>query len=199
MAHALGVGGAAAELVHATGHGPVLRPSDRVYLGTDLDQTTDGERQHLAALAVTVAPQVDLTENPRGAASTALQALSDGPFFVHLDVDVLDFLDLPVAENVNGRNSGPSLAQLEPALAELWSRPDCLGLSIGQVDPGHAASDPTALDRSSRRWRCSPGRRNGPDDVRVGRLCHHVPCGAAEVHSRATASTARSISSSVVK
>ena len=66
---------------------------------------------------------------------------------MHVDVDVLDFLDAPIAENVNGRNTGPSITQLGLALTELWQDPECCALSIGQLDPAHAAADPTALPR----------------------------------------------------
>ena len=52
-----------------------------------------------------------------------------------------------MAENVNGRNSGPTLAQLGQALTELWRDPRCLGVSVGQLVPAHATSDPTALGR----------------------------------------------------
>jgi arginase len=96
---------------------------------------------------MTVVSQAELMEHPRRAAGAALSALPPGPFVVHLDVDVLDFLDAPIAENLNGRNSGPSLTQLEPVLEELWRHPDCWALSIGQLDPAHAIADPTAIPR----------------------------------------------------
>jgi arginase len=60
---------------------------------------------------------------------------------------VLDFLDAPLAENVNGRNSGPTIEQLGLAVRELAQHPDCWALSVGQLDPNHAASDPNALKR----------------------------------------------------
>ena len=66
---------------------------------------------------------------------------------VHVDVDVLDFLDAPLAENVNGRNSGPTLIQLGEVLTALWREPGFIGMSIGQLVPAHAASDPTSLGR----------------------------------------------------
>ena len=55
--------------------------------------------------------------------------------------------DAPIAENVNGRNSRPTIAQLGHALADLWRDPDCHALSIGQLDPAHARADPTAIPR----------------------------------------------------
>jgi arginase len=147
MAHALGLEGAAAELVAATQHGPVLHPSDLVYLGVDIAQATDAERSTARELGISIVPQAELVARPRDAARAAKQALDPGPFVVHVDVDVLDFIDAPIAENVNGRNSGPTLAQLGHALVELVRHPDCRALSIGQLDPAHAASDPTAIPR----------------------------------------------------
>ncbi|GAB3605115.1 hypothetical protein GCM10027413_05240 [Conyzicola nivalis] len=145
MAHALGLDGAASELVEATQDTAILEPSRLVYLG--VDAATEWERDRVRDLGITVVPQAELTDHPRRAALAAWKALPTGPFVVHLDVDVLDFLDAPLAENVNGRNSGPTLAQLEPALSELLRHPDCVALSIGQLDPAHAVSDDTALPR----------------------------------------------------
>ncbi len=48
---------------------------------------------------------------------------------------------------MNGRNSGPTLAQLGAALAVLWRDPQCVAVSIGQLVPAHADSDPTAMRR----------------------------------------------------
>jgi len=97
---------------------PLLTPADLVYLGVDREETTEGERKAAAELRLTVV--------------------------AHVDVDVLD---APIAENVNGRTSGPTIAQLGAALSTLWNDPQCRALSIGQLDPAHAASDPTALPR----------------------------------------------------
>jgi arginase len=147
MAHALGVDGAAAELVHATRDEPVLESSNLVYLGVDTTQATDGERSQLEERGITVVPQRRLVDDPRGAAETARGALGSGPFAVHVDVDVLDFIDAPLAENVNGRNSGPTIEQLGAALGVLLQHPECIALSIGQLVPAHASADPTALPR----------------------------------------------------
>ncbi len=147
MAHALGVEGAANELVEVAGRRPLLRPDQLSYLGIDLAATTEWEREQVEELDLSVVPQAELVAAPARAAGKARQALPAGAFFVHVDVDVLDFLDAPLAENVNGRNSGPTLVQLGLALAELWREPGCLGVSVGQLVPAHASSDPTSLGR----------------------------------------------------
>lgn len=148
MAHALALADTAPELADATGEAPLLRPSDLVYLGVDATRETTGwEREQATELGLVLVDQAALCDDPRGAARQARRALASGPFVVHLDVDVLDFLDAPLAENVNGRNSGPTIALLEQALVELLRDPDCWGMSIGQLDPAHARADPGALPR----------------------------------------------------
>lgn len=147
MAHALNLEGCAVEIASVGGPVPLLEPPDLAYLGVDTDVATEWERAQVAALSLTVVPQSELVDDPRRAAEDARAALRPGPFFIHLDVDVLDFIDAPIAENVEGRNTGPSLAQIGPALSRLWHEPDCWGMSIGQVHPEHASSDPSALPR----------------------------------------------------
>lgn len=148
MAHALALEGSAPEITNATGRAPLLHPSDLVYLGANpTRETTEWERQQVAELGLQIVDQASLCNDPREAARRARNSLTRGPFVMHLDVDVLDFLDAPIAENVNGRNSGPTIAVLEHALVELVQDPDCWGISIGQLDPAHAKSDPSALPR----------------------------------------------------
>jgi arginase len=147
MAHALGLEGAAQELVDFTPHAPLLRSSDLVYLGAELTQATAWEQSQAVELGLTVIGQSELCRDPRGAAEAARGHLAPGPFLVHVDVDVLDFLDAPIAENVNGRNTGPSIADLGRTLSILLADLDCRGVSLGQLDPAHASADPTALPR----------------------------------------------------
>ncbi|AFR46917.1 arginase family protein [Gordonia sp. KTR9] len=148
MAHALALEGAAPELVGLTNRTPILHPSDLAYLGVDVTRETTGwEREQATALGLAIVDQTRLCDDPEDAARGARSMLAPGPFAVHLDVDVLDFLDAPIAENVNGRNSGPTIAVLEQALVTLLRDPDCLGMSIGQLDPAHASADHTAVPR----------------------------------------------------
>jgi arginase len=148
MAHALGLEGAEPDLVDVNGLAPLLRPSDLVYLGADPTRETTGwEREKVADLGLVIVDQASLCRDPRAAAQRARGSLSSGPFVVHLDVDVLDFLDAPIAENVNGRNTGPTIATIEQALTVLLQDPDCWGLSLAQLDPAHAVSDLTAIPR----------------------------------------------------
>ncbi|GAA4158643.1 hypothetical protein GCM10022286_11830 [Gryllotalpicola daejeonensis] len=147
MAHALRIEGAATELAEAFGPDPLLIPEELVYLGVSEGQSTEWERRQREVLAVPLVPQSELVADPAAAAQRALGLLPAGPFVAHVDVDVLDFLDAPLAEDTNGANSGPTLEQLGIALRELAQAPHCLGLSVGQLNPAHADADPTALPR----------------------------------------------------
>lgn len=147
LSHALNLEGAAPELVKILGPRPLLRPARLSFLGVDATQATEWERERVEQLSLRVVPQADLVQAPARAATKARDAVLPGPFAVHVDVDVLDFIDAPLAENVNGRNTGPTIEQLAEALAELWSHPDCQALSIGELNPVHAAADPDSLAR----------------------------------------------------
>jgi arginase len=86
-----------------------------------------------------------------GAASTAsgaaLSRLPPGPLAVHVDVDVLDFTDAPLAESTDGRNMGPTLDQTTKALILAARDQRMRTLSIGELNPTRCAGDPAALAR----------------------------------------------------
>src|SRR5580692_1355728 len=73
--------------------------------------------------------------------------LPPGPLAVHIDVDVLDFTDAPLAENTDGRNSGPTLDQAGEALRVAARDPRLRSLSIGELNPTRSAGDPEAIPR----------------------------------------------------
>jgi arginase len=73
--------------------------------------------------------------------------LDSRPFALHLDLDVLDFTDLPLAENTDGRNSGPSLDAVTTMLAAGCASQGFRVLSIGELNPTRAAGTPDAIPR----------------------------------------------------
>ena len=81
------------------------------------------------------------------AARTALDYLPPGPLAIHFDVDVLDFTDAPLAENTDGRNTGPTLDQAIEALSLAARDPRVRALSIGELNPTRCAGIPAALPR----------------------------------------------------
>ncbi|WP_237767426.1 arginase family protein [Serinicoccus sp. CUA-874] len=147
MAHALGLPGAEESLVRLTDRSPLLAPG-HLSLGVEPTvEATGWERDQVDHLGIAVTTQAELVADPAAAGLASRGALPDGPFVVHVDVDVLDFLDAPLAENVNGRNSGPTVSQLGQALAALSREPGLIGMSVGQLVPAHASADPTSLGR----------------------------------------------------
>ena len=88
-----------------------------------------------------------LAADPRGSVNTALGVLPPGPLAVHIDVDVLDFIDAPLAENTDGRNTGPTLDQLAQTLLPAAGDPRLRTLSIGELNPTRSAGDPDAIPR----------------------------------------------------
>jgi arginase len=149
LAHALDLPGCRDEFAGAFATRPVLDPDpDRLaLLGTDPTQATDFEREQVAALGISVTAQEELIADPAAAAAAALRALPDAPFAAHVDVDVLDFTDAPLAENTSGRNIGPTLDQLGAALNVVVADPRWRALSIGEINPTRSSGDPQALTR----------------------------------------------------
>ena len=66
---------------------------------------------------------------------------------MHLDVDVLDFIDAPLAENTDGRNTGPTLDQAAVALRIAAQDERFRAMSIGELNPTRSAGDPEAIPR----------------------------------------------------
>ena len=147
LGHALDLPGSLDELAGAFGARPLMEASQVAWLGVDAALARDWEREQASRLELVVQSLAELAADPQHAAATALAALPRGPLAVHLDVDVLDFTDAPLAENTDGRNSGPTLDQLEAALLRLSSDPRFRVLSIGELNPTRSAGDPDAIPR----------------------------------------------------
>jgi arginase len=139
MAYALGV---------ADGLGtPVLDPANVHYLGISREATTQFERDQVDTLGLRWGSSEALASDPLGEISGALAWVGARAFAVHVDVDVLDFTDAPLAENTDGRNTGPKLAALALVLREACAHPGFRALSIGELNPSRSAGDPDAIPR----------------------------------------------------
>jgi arginase len=125
----------------------LLEPNQVAWLGVEDNPATDWERQEARRLGLRVTSSDDLALDPITAAVESLRDLPGGPLAVHVDVDVLDFIDAPLAENTDGRNRGPTLDQVGMAL-EVAVRDDRFrALSIGELNPTRSAGDPDAIPR----------------------------------------------------
>jgi arginase len=147
LAHALALPGCVDTLADAFGSRPLLEPHQVAWVGVDPQPATDWERAQAAELGLHVSTSEALAADPAGAAAAALDHLPAGPLAVHIDVDVLDFIDAPLAENTDCRNAGPTLGQAEEALAAAVRDPRVRTLSVGELNPTRCAGDPGALPR----------------------------------------------------
>ncbi|GAA1422862.1 arginase family protein [Catellatospora coxensis] len=147
LAHALDLPDATEPLVSALSRQPLLTPDRLYFLGVEHAAATDWEREQVERLGLRWCSSAGLAAAPSAQAERALDSLPAAALAVHLDVDVLDFTDAPLAESTDGRNSGPSLDRLSAALRIVCRDPRFRVLSIGELNPARAAGHPETLDR----------------------------------------------------
>jgi arginase len=147
MAHALDLPGSLDVLTDVLGPRPLLEPDQIAWLGVEDRPATDWERQEARRLGLHVTSSDDLSLDPTGSCVESLGHLPSGPLAVHIDVDVLDFIDAPLAENTDGRNTGPTLDQIAMALEVAVRDERFRALSIGELNPTRSAGDPGAIRR----------------------------------------------------
>ncbi len=147
LAHALALPGCVDTLAGAFGQRPLLEADQVAWLGVEPAIATPWEREQAGRLALHVTTSQALAADPAATALTALSQLPAGPLALHLDVDVLDFIDAPLAENTDCRNTGPTLDQVAEALTEAAGDQRMRALSIGELNPTRCAGDPGALPR----------------------------------------------------
>jgi arginase len=126
---------------------PLLTSEQLLYVGADPAPATDWERDQIERLGISWRSNEALATDSDGEANAILEWAGARPFALHLDLDVLDFNDLPLAENTDGRNSGPSLAAVSAVLVAGCSSPGFRVLSIGELNPTRAAGTPDAIPR----------------------------------------------------
>ena len=143
VAHLLAEPGTRAELVELGGRVPALTPDDVLLFGRSAARSTAGERAAIARLGMRVIEQEDVARDPVAAAARALEWLR-GPFLVHLDVDSIDFADLPLAENTD-RNIGLSFDALAQALDALLGDARLGCLTITELNPHHGEPEGATL------------------------------------------------------
>ena len=147
MAHALSLPGSLEVLADVLGPRPLLEPDQVAWLGVEDRFATEWERAEARRLGLRVISSDAFARDPASSAAECLNALPKGPLAVHLDVDVLDFIDAPLAENTDGRNSGPTLEQAAAALRIATQDERFRSLSIGELNPTRSAGDPEAIPR----------------------------------------------------
>ncbi len=144
VAHLLGIDGATPELINLGIHAPLLTPDQVLFFASG--NSTLAERRVIEANRMVEIPAAEVATDPAAAAQFVLSdwARRFDRLLIHLDVDVLDFLDIPLAENTR-RNVGLKLDQLMIALTLLLAAPNFAALTICEVNPDHGEADGSTL------------------------------------------------------
>ena len=131
VAHMLDLPGCVPELAGIGPRRPLLQPADVAFVGFGDDE----EDVH----GLVPAPRLrgaEVIADPVAAGRRALAVLPHRHLVVHFDVDVLDALDLPLADIAN-YGTGLRLDHVAPLLRTLVADPRVVGMSIVEANPDH--------------------------------------------------------------
>jgi arginase len=144
VAHMLGVGGTVPALVELGPRAPMLRPEQVLFFAHH--NVKAAERRIIDDRRIAEVSFAEVAADPSGVAGKVIggSAKRFELLVVHLDVDVLDYLDMPLAENTR-RNVGLHFDQLMAALRPLLSAPNWVALTVCEVNPDHGDADGSTL------------------------------------------------------
>lgn len=136
LSHGLGLPGTEPELVHAFDPAPLLDPED-VWLFA-FGAGNEHERAVVTGLDLWCTPVDEVAGAPADAAATAIETFGAhvDHVVVHLDIDVIDYMDLALSENAD-RNRGLTLDATIRALRVLLAHPSVAALTITELNPDH--------------------------------------------------------------
>ncbi|TDE13079.1 arginase family protein [Jiangella asiatica] len=142
LAHMLDLPGSAPELAAFGPRRPLLTPDHVCFFGyADDEEDIHGRVPSWRFPAPSVAP------DPAGSAALALSALTSVTerFVVHLDVDVVNFFDLPAADVP--QYHGLTLDQVMTAVAVMVRHPGFAGMTLTEFNPDHGEPDGSTARR----------------------------------------------------
>ncbi len=135
-AHLLGLPETDAELAGLGSRRPMLDASDLVLLANS-DRITAHEDRVISEHRIANVPDGRVRADPAAAAAEALGLLGDrSRFLVHLDADVIDFADLPLAENTT-RNVGLPFETVMRTLDTVVAAEGFAALTVTEINPHH--------------------------------------------------------------
>lgn len=118
---------------------PMLTPEQITYFG--VDNIEPYERDVIASRGIQVIGLHEVRADPEAAAAKVVSwSRQFEKLLVHVDLDVLDYLDMPLAENTR-RNWGLRFDELIAALGVLLQAPNWSTLTICELNPDHGAAD----------------------------------------------------------
>jgi len=148
MAHMLGLKGAIPELASCGPRYPLISPAQVHLVGFDPNSATESERNAIRDRAIATSKLADVGQSPVKCADRILSkwATKFERFLVHFDVDVVDFNDLPLAENYS-KNKGLSYNHALELLEVLLKSPKFAGLTLTEINPDHGAEDGSTIQK----------------------------------------------------
>jgi arginase len=146
VAHMLGLNGTIPQLARCGPRYPLISPSQVYLVGFDPDSATAWERSAIQDLAIATSHLSDVTQSPVRCADTILSkwAIKFERLLLHFDVDVVDFNDLPLAENYS-KNKGLSYIHTLKLLEVLLKSPKFAGLTLTEINPNHGVEDGSTI------------------------------------------------------
>ncbi|HEX5908817.1 MAG TPA: arginase family protein [Propionibacteriaceae bacterium] len=136
LAHMLALPGSVPAIAAAGPFVPLLTPGRVVTYGDSLWRD-DHERGLVEELGITDISAEEVHADPTAAASRAraLAEAAASAFVVHFDVDVLSFVEAPLADVPEP--FGLTLAEAATTLSTLVSSPSFVGLTVTEINPDH--------------------------------------------------------------
>jgi arginase len=145
VAHMLDIEGAVDGLAALAGQRPMLSAGQISFLG--LGPHTDFEAEVIADRGLPVVDGRSTASDPLRSAETALSPLvACDSLAVHFDVDLVDFLDAPLAENTD-RGTAPSLKACSEMLSALLRDERTRALTVTEFNPHHGSLDGNTTQR----------------------------------------------------
>jgi len=139
VAHLLDADGAVDEIAALGPRRPMLAGTDVLLFGQD--NITPSEAAIVADAGVAVETLASVHQDPVAAARRSVEwASGHDELWVHVDIDVLSWVDFPIAEN-SRRRDGLTLDELTLVLRELVAAPRWRGLTVCEVNPDHAPDE----------------------------------------------------------
>ena len=132
MALALALGRGPAELTAPLGTAPAVAPDHVALVG--FRALDPGERDPIGDLGLALPAVAAERIGMRGTAALALDAVAneDGPIVIHLDVDAIEYSEMPVKDAVAG---GLTIADVSDLLTALVGSPRVVALHVAEFDP----------------------------------------------------------------
>jgi len=139
IAHMLGELGSADELSHIGTRYPLMDEEEIVLFGYNSGELNLAEEEALARYHLQGYPLSEVQGKARKAAAEAVECMEElgKQFLLHFDVDVIDFVDFPIAD-VPQFNQGLTFQEAMTCLSIFAASSDFGGLVVTEFNPDHA-------------------------------------------------------------